>query len=88
MAETSYGMTVSELRDLRVWRLLLIEAYGRVHWLEELAFTRAMSLDDALSVLGLGGSVWAHEHWFELRSALDEPIEPPASPAPSVPEAA
>ncbi|HIZ19052.1 MAG TPA: hypothetical protein IAA22_08105 [Candidatus Olsenella stercoravium] len=88
MAETSYDLTVSELRDLRAWRLLLIEAYGRVHGLDELAFTRAMPLDDALSALGLGGSVWASEHWLELRSALEAPVEMPAPLVPSVPEAA
>lgn len=78
MAENYYNMSMSELKDLRAWRAFLVEARGNIYALGTLRFTLQMSFEDALSALGLAGSVWARERWCELRRGLDEPVEVPA----------
>lgn len=78
MAEIKH-IGVRELRDLRAWRALVIEAYGVVRDLDSLEFALRLPMDDALAELGLSGSVWARERWCELRAALDEPLAAPAS---------
>lgn len=76
-AETA-SRTVSELRDLRTWRALMVEAWGQVRPLETFAFALGTPVADVLPQLGLGGSVWAEERWAQLRRALDEPVPVPA----------
>lgn len=77
MAGYNHIQTVSELRDLRAWRAFLVEARGVCRSLESLGFTRGMPLEDALAVLGFGGSEWARERWCALRAGLDAPVEDP-----------
>lgn len=88
MAGTNQEQQILELRDLRAWRALVIEARGVIRSLESLRFVLGLPLDDALAAFGLGGSAWARERWQELRAALDAPVEEPARPARAVPEAA
>lgn len=75
MAEIKHTEALSELKDLRAWRAFLVEACGRILPLGALRFALSLPLEDALSALGLGGSVWARERWTELRAGLDEPVE-------------
>ena len=88
MAEIKH-IGARELRDLRAWRALVVEAYGVVRDLNGLEFALRLPMDDALAALGLSGSVWARERWCELRAALDEPLEEPvAEDGPELDEAA
>lgn len=78
-ADRAGRIGAAELRDLRAWRALLIEAHGVVRDLRSLEFALTLPAGDVLSMFGLGGSVWARERWAELRAALDEPVEPSGS---------
>lgn len=60
-----------ELQDLRAWRAFAVEAWGRVRSLESFRFALGMPVEDAMAQLGLSGSAWARERWFEMRAALD-----------------
>lgn len=91
MAGCNHVKTLSEVQDLRAWRAFLVEAHGVCYPLESLRFVLGMTLDDALSAFGLGGSVWARERWGELRAALDAPVDAPVASTAErgdVPEAA
>lgn len=83
-----HDATLSELRDLRVWRAFLVEARGVCRDLESLRFTLGMPLDDAMAAFGLGGSAWACERWSELRAAMDLPVEDPLAGSDELPAAA
>lgn len=88
MAGNNHSVSVSELRDLRAWRAFLIEAHGVCRDLESLRFLLGLPLDDALAAFGMGGSVWAHERWFEVRASLDAPVDDPLAHEDELPAAA
>lgn len=74
MAGYNHTLTACELKDLRAWRALVIEAWGQIRPLESFAFAVGLPVFDVLPTLGLGGSEWACERWTALRRGLDEPV--------------